>query len=167
MLHSARLVRGKRPDVQFILPLASGIHPNSLKIHAKDCPITIIEGNTYDAMAASDLLLAASGTVTLEAGILGTPMVVTYKVSPVSFFLGRRFIKVSWASLVNLVAEKEIVPEILQDEATPERLSAELLSLINDNERLNRMKNDLKGLKYKLGGPGASTKAAELAASLF
>jgi len=118
-------------------------------------------------IAASDLILAASGTVTLEAAILGTPMVVTYKVSPITSFLGNLLIKVPFASLVNLVAGRRVVTEIIQRDVTPERLSREALSLLRDHSGRENMIKDLKEVKNALGESGAAERAADLAMELI
>ncbi len=114
-------------------------------------------------MAACDAVVAASGTVTLELGILKVPMVVSYRVSPISYFLGRRFIKVDYASLINLIAGREVVTELLQENATPENISDELLRLLVDKEACALMKKELAEVVSSLGKPGASRRAAELA----
>ena len=114
-------------------------------------------------MAACDAVVAASGTVTLELGILKVPMVVSYRVSPISYFLGRRFIKVDYASLINLIAGREVVTELLQENATPENISDELLRLLVDKEACVQMKKELAEVVGSLGEPGASRRAAELA----
>ncbi len=129
--------------------------------------IQVVKGQTYDAIAASDLILAASGTVTLEAAILGTPMVVTYKVSPVTYFLGKCLVRVPFASLVNLVAGRRVVTEIIQRDVTPERLSQEALSLLRDDAGRENMIKDLKEVKNALGGSGAAERAADLAMELI
>ncbi|MCK4604668.1 MAG: lipid-A-disaccharide synthase, partial [Deltaproteobacteria bacterium] len=154
MAGAAERIFQDRQNVQFVVPLAPSLDPGILE--SFNCPITIsfttdphrqlqtekspnhqiirvVQGQTYDAIAASDLILAASGTVTLEAAILGTPMVVTYKVSLITCLLGKCLIKVPFASLVNLVAGRRVVTEIIQRDVTPERLSQEVLSLLRDD----------------------------------
>lgn len=188
MAEAAKRIFQDRQDVQFVLPLAPSIDPGILE--SFNCPITIsfstdphrqlqtdkslnhpiirvVKGQTYDAIAASDLILVASGTVTLEAAILGTPMVVTYKLSPVTFFLGNRLIKVPFVSLVNLVAGRRVVTEIIQQDVTPERLSQEALSLLRDDTGRGDMIKDLKEVKNTLGGSGAAERAADLAMELI
>jgi lipid-A-disaccharide synthase len=128
--------------------------------------IRLIRDDRYDLMAACDAVVAASGTVTLELAILQVPMVVAYLVSPISYFLGRRFIKVDYASLVNLIAGREVVTELLQDKATPGNISDELLRLLVDPEACALMKQELAGVVKSLGKPGASQRAAEVALSV-
>ncbi len=188
MAGAAERIFQDRQNVQFVVPLAPSLDPGILE--SFNCPITIsfatdphrqlqtekslnhpiirvVQGQTYDAIAASDLILAASGTVTLEAAILGTPMVVTYKVSLITCLLGKCLIKVPFASLVNLVAGRQVVTEIIQQDVTPERLSQEALSLLRDDAGRENMIKDLKEVKNALGGSGAAERAADLAMELI
>lgn len=188
MAGAAERIFQDRQDVQFVVPLAPSLDPGILesfnnriiKLITTDPHrqlqtdkslnhpiIRVVKGQTYDAIAASDLILAASGTVTLEAAILGTPMVVTYKVSPFTCFLGKCLIKVPFASLVNLVAGRRVVTEIIQRDVTPERLSQEALSLLRDHAGRENMIKGLKEVKNALGGSGASERAADLAMELI
>jgi lipid-A-disaccharide synthase len=112
--------------------------------------IKVIEGSTWDLLACADLALAASGTVTIEAALLGTPMVTYYRVSPLSWFLGRRLVKVPFLSMVNLVAGRAVVPELIQDDLTPERLAAEARALLSDTEARRRMSEGLAEVRQKL-----------------
>jgi lipid-A-disaccharide synthase len=188
MAGAARRMLKDRRDVQFVVPLAPSLDPGILvpfthqvtesitmdphrRTQTNGSPdhpiIRMVRGQTYDAIAASDLIIAASGTVTLEAAILGTPMVVTYMVSPVTYFLGRCLVKVPFVSLVNLVAGRRVVPEILQRDVSAERLSLEALSLLNDKVATENMIRDLKEIKKALGKSGAAERAADLAMDLI
>jgi lipid-A-disaccharide synthase len=113
-------------------------------------PIQHVEGETWDAVAHSDLALAASGTVTVEAAILGTPMVVFYKVSPLSWWMGRHLVKVPYFSMVNLVAGRRIVPELIQNEASTANLAAAAADLLADRAARERMKEGLADVVAKL-----------------
>ncbi|MEA1990682.1 MAG: lipid-A-disaccharide synthase [Thermodesulfobacteriota bacterium] len=174
MAGAAERIFQDRQDVQFVVPLAPSLDPGILEpfnhqiTKSPNHPIVrVVKGQTYDAIAASDLILAASGTVTLEAAILGTPMVVTYKVSPITCFLGKCLIRVPFASLVNLVAGRLVVIEIIQRDVTPERLSQEALSLLRGHAGRENMIKDLKEVKNALGGSGAAERAADLAMELI
>ncbi len=112
--------------------------------------IQVLEGETWDCLAHSDLALAASGTVTVEAAVLGTPMVTFYKVSPLSWWAGRRLVKVPFLSMVNLIANRKIVPELIQDEMTGENLAAEATKLLTDHSAAGRMRQDLAGVRAAL-----------------
>ncbi len=135
---------------------------------AKDLDIRIIEEGRYDMMAACAAAVAASGTVTLELAILEVPMVVTYKLSPLSYFLGRLLVKkIKYFSLPNLIAGSSVVPELLQSEVTPQRISEELSAIVFDPAKNQGMVKALRGVHSKLGSAGASKRAAQLALVLL
>jgi len=116
-------------------------------------------------MALSDALFIASGTATLQAAVVGTPMVLLYKTSLLTYLLARWLINVKWIGLVNLVAGRSVVPELIQDEATGERLCQEVLRLLRDPSAYNDMKEELQRVRQSLGEPGASTRAAKVVLS--
>jgi lipid-A-disaccharide synthase len=131
-------------------------------------PIQVIEGETWDAIAHADLALAASGTVTIEAALAGTPMITYYKVSPFSWLAGRFLVRVPFYSMVNLVAERAVVPELMQAEMTGELLAAEALRLLRDSGARERMREDLAVVAAKLSAKGqAMAKAAALVEELM
>ncbi|MBT3312784.1 MAG: lipid-A-disaccharide synthase [Desulfobacterales bacterium] len=115
----------------------------------------------------SSFVVAASGTVTLEAAISGTPMLIVYKVSPVSYWLGKYLVSIKNVGLVNLIADEEIVPELLQNDATPENIADYVLSMINDNQKLQELRQRLLKIRELLGGSGASGKTAEIAINML
>jgi lipid-A-disaccharide synthase len=115
--------------------------------------IQYLEGETSDVLAHADVAIAASGTVTVEAAIAGTPMVTFYKVTALSWNLGRWLVRVPFFSMVNLIAERKIVPELMQDEATGERLAAEVIHLLEDETSRNAMKQALAEVSAKLASP--------------
>lgn len=115
-------------------------------------PIKVIEGDTWDLLAHADLALAASGTVTIEAALLGTPMVTFYKVTGLSWFMGRFLVQVPFYSMVNLVAGRAVVPELMQNEMNGERLAAEALALLNDAGKREEMRRALRDVGAALSG---------------
>jgi lipid-A-disaccharide synthase len=115
--------------------------------------IQVIEDETWDVLAYADLALAASGTVTVEAAVLGTPMVTFYKVTPLSWWAGRRLVKVPYLSMVNLIAGKPLVPELMQHDMTPEKLSAAAAMLLRSPQESARMRSELVELKRQLTTP--------------
>ena len=116
--------------------------------------IQVIENETWDGIGHAELALAASGTVTIEAAVLGTPMVTFYKVNPLSWWAGRRLVKVPFLSMVNLIAERQIVPELIQDEMTPARLAGAAEELLTDVARADRMRADLAWVRMRLTREG-------------
>ncbi len=118
------------------------------RIHALS--IKIIENETWDCIGHADLALAASGTVTIEAAVLGTPMVAFYKVNPLSWYGGRHLVKVPFLSMVNLIAEREIVPELIQNDMTPLKIAAAAEKLLDGSSQAERMRADLAGVRKLL-----------------
>lgn len=156
--------------VVFFLALAPSLTREDLHCDElfADLPnVQIIKGDRYDLMAACDVVMAASGTVTLELAILNIPMVVAYKISPLTYFLGRKLIKVQYASLVNLVADEEIVEELLQEDCTADNLEVALKKIWPGSQKHNEMKERLQDVCEMLGGPGASRRTARLIIDLL
>ena len=165
LLQAAQRLYAIKSEVVFLLPLAPSLQIEDLRgvDLTNDLPLQVIRGDRYDLMAHCDLAMAASGTVTLELAIVGTPMVVAYRVSPLTYWLGRRLIKVKFASLVNLVAKREIVRELLQDDCTPANLTDTLLTMWPGTAANEKIQAGLLEVCGQLGGQGASRRAAELA----
>ncbi len=175
-LDTVRLIAARASGVSFCLAMAPGLQEKAScfiekeagKFMAEGGPlIRLVKGEAHAAMAASDLAIAASGTVTLEAAILQTPMIVTYRISPMTYWIGRRLVKVKWISLVNLIAGRQIVPEVIQEHANPGELSALALALLEDDAARSRMVDGLKEAVGLLGRPGAAARAASMAASML
>ncbi|MBU4153067.1 MAG: lipid-A-disaccharide synthase [Proteobacteria bacterium] len=167
---TARLLKGQDATLSFLLPLAPTLTEKDLGLSEKErqeLSITVVTGYRYELMAACDVVMAASGTVTLELALLGVPMVVTYRIAPLTYFLGRRLVSVQFASLVNLVAGREVVQELIQTDFTPEKLAQALRVLWPGTERQAKMVRDLREVGARLGRPGASRNAARLALALI
>ncbi len=169
-LEAATLLQKTHPETTYLLPLAPTLHIDILKENGLEdflVNVHVVEGDRYDLMAACDLVMAASGTITLELALLQIPMLVSYKLSVLTHFLGSRFIKVDYASLVNLVADREVVPELLQYDATPEKIALALQEIWPGSERHEKMISDLVKVKDALGQGGAADNVAELAEKFF
>jgi len=169
-METALLLNEKIKKCVFLLPLASTLTEDDLNEHGvmdDRLDIRIIKENRYETMAACDAAMAASGTLTMELGILQVPMVVCYRISKLTHFLAKPFIKAEYASLVNLVAEKEVVTELLQQEATPENIYREILPLLLNQEARDSMKQELFNVSKQLGEPGASKRTARLAMEML
>ncbi len=168
-LQSAVELAQVEDNLVFLLPLAPTITladliDNGLKDY--DIDVRVIAENRYDLMAACDCALAASGTVALELAILKVPSLVAYKVSALTYFLGNRLIKVKYASLVNLVADRAVTCELLQDDAVVDLILPELQELLKNKKKIKKMQDDFVDICKELGGAGASRRAAELALDL-
>ena len=169
-LQTARMLNEAITNCVFLLPLASTLRETDLReylVTAEGLDIRILKDKRYEAMASCDAAMAASGTLTMELAILKVPMVVCYRVSPLTYFLAKPFIKVRFASLVNLVAGREVVPELLQQKVTPENIYREILPLLVTGEAGEVMKAQLTSVCSKLGKPGASKRAADLAMQML
>lgn len=154
----------KVPSIQLLLALAPSIERDEVLAITSRWPldVKIIEGKTDRVIVASDLVLVASGTATLQAAILETPMVILYRVAWLTYLLAQLLIKVDHMGLVNLVAGRRIVPELLQREATPNRIAEEVQSMLMDLPRREAIKKELAQVRSRLGTPGASQRAAEI-----
>ena len=164
-----RMQEQMTPKPVFVLPLAPTLSEEDLRANGladAGVEVRVVRENRYDLMGACSAVMAASGTVSLELAILNVPMVISYRVSPLTYFLGRRLIKVQYASLVNLVADREVVPELLQDEAVPEKIAQATMRLIENQAERTRMLAGLAEVRERLGGPGASERSARLALNL-
>ncbi len=139
----------KRRKVAFVLAAAGGTRFPAERLSGAS--IKVVEGETWNAIAAADVALAASGTVTVETALLGTPMVTFYRVAEATWRLGRPFVKVPFYSMVNLVAGRRVVPELIQREMTPERLATETLELLENPAARERMRADLNEVAQRLG----------------
>ena len=129
--------------------------------HGVGAPVRVVEGQTDDVLAASDVVVTASGTATVQAALHGKPMVVVYRLSPLTYKLGKPLVRVSNYSMVNLVAGERVVEELIQDACTPDAVARETIDLLTNAERVAEMKEQLALVREKLGRPGASRRAAE------
>lgn len=192
MLAGAALIQQTIPQCQFILPLASTAPAELVRSMLKkflgggpgtspggDAGATgpgappairklcLLPGQAYPALAAAHLAVVASGTATVEAALAGTPSIIVYRLSPFTYEVGRRLIRVRHVGMANLLGGERLFPELLQEEFTPERLAREVVSLIRDPERLAAMRAGLGRIIGRLGGPGASQRAAQVALELM
>jgi lipid-A-disaccharide synthase len=159
-LDAAERVRRAHPDVQIALALAPTLADREPEVPAW---VRVIRGRSHALMAASTALLVAPGTATVEAALLGTPMLVAHRTHPISFELARRVSRVPSSCMVNLIAEEGIVPERLQQQARPAALAAELGLLLADPQRRERARAALARAVVRLGAPGGARRAAQLA----
>lgn len=163
LLEAAKLLQQQLPEVDFTMPRAGTI-PLSLlesKIKAAGVQVKITEGHNYDVFSVADLALATSGTVTLEAALCGLGSIIVYRTSAINAFIARRVINIPDIGLPNIVAGRHILPELLQEDFTPEKVAQEALHLL-EPERNARMKKDLAYVKERLGQPGAVDRVAQL-----
>lgn len=156
--------------MSFVLPASAMAGAGFFRERTGGSPVQVVEGESWDAMAHADLVLAASGTVTVEAALLGTPMVTFYRVSKPSWVAGKLLVDVPFYSMVNLIAGREVVPELMQGQMTGPRLAAEALRLLEDGPPRRAMLAGLAEVREKLGGtagPGDLCTPARRAALLI
>lgn len=150
----------KRLDLDLIAIRAAGLS-GDLFAGAAEKGITVTDSGMHALLATADLAFVASGTATLEAALCGTPQIVVYKTSAVSFAVGKLLVRVPWISLANIVAGEEVVPELLQDDVTADRLEKEGADLLGSPDRLARMRDGLARAAARLGPAGGSERAAD------
>jgi lipid-A-disaccharide synthase len=155
VLEAARAILAVRP-ARFVLSLPEGFSGRSdlanFRERFSSLSIQVREGETWDILACADLALAASGTVTIEACLLQTPMITFYRVNPVSWLIGKALVRVPFYSMVNLIAGRKIVPELIQERLSGRKLAEEAMGLLNDGPRLQRMRSDLDSVAHRLRG---------------
>lgn len=158
----------KRSGVeQFAIAVAPGAEP-ALSAHSTDgLNATLVAGETYDVLAAADAAVVASGTATVEAALLDTPMVVVYRVSGTTAFIARRLVRTPFFSMVNLIAGRRVVPELIQEDFTPQAVVDETRKLLDSADAREQMKRDLAEVRARLGPPGAIDRAADIVARLL
>ena len=164
------LARAPQPrgPVQFVLAAAPALGLDLFAPYSRPgVSITRVEGSTYDALAAADCAIVASGTATVEAALLGTPMVVVYRVSPTSAFILRRMVRSPFIAMVNLIAGRRVVPELIQDQFTPAAVEQEVRRLLDSDDAREKMKAGLAEVRAKLGPPGAIERAADIFARML
>jgi len=130
-------------------------------------PIRLVAGRTHEVLSAADAAIVASGTATLETALLVKPMVIVYKVSPLTFFLGKRVVRVKHIGLANIVAGRTVVPELIQQDFTAERVADEVTRILVDQNVRDTMIRELSEIRARLGNPGAARRAARLACDML
>ena len=169
MLHSATLLRQTQPDLQFILPQAATIPDELLDplLAASNVPVRRVHERSYDVLACCDAALVASGTATLETALMGVPMAVVYKVSPLTYTLLKPLIRIPDIALVNIVAERRIVQEFVQNAAEPQAIAHEMQRILHDADYAQKIKNDLAEVQTRLGTAEGVNTMAQLACEML
>ena len=155
MIQAAQKIHSELGSCQFLLPVADSIDPDMVRqrLGANPLGIQLIEGEPYDVMNSCDMLIIASGSATLEAGILGCPMVIIYKLNPLTYILAKLLVNAPLVGLVNIVAEEEVVPELIQGKVTAENICTEVLAVLQAPEKEKAVRERLLKIKSTLGDP--------------
>jgi lipid-A-disaccharide synthase len=171
MLDAAFRLRNAKCEIrvpQFVVPLASTVDRNQVEAIMNEAgreakiDVNVIEGDTYNALGHAEIAVVASGTATVEAALIGTPMVIVYRASELNWRLLRPLIHLDTFGMVNLIAARRVVPELIQHDVTGEKIAGEVTAILSDPARLNRMREDLKHVRDRLkagGGSGAERAA--------
>jgi len=163
LLDAVQEIRTRTPTLQVVLAQADSISDALLKhILPKSDLVRVIKEKPNAVIAASDLLLIASGTATLQAALIGTPMVIVYRTSPLTYQIAKRLVTIPYVGLVNILADQEVVPELLQDQMTSENIAHEARQILENPERQRMMQEVFQTIRQSLGSPGASQRAAEM-----
>lgn len=169
LLDTAALMQQQDADLHFLLPVAATLNYQQIE---QECAnyninITLTRDELYDVIASCDAIVSCSGTVTLEIALLEIPMCIIYKTSWLSYQILRRLITIDYIGLANIITRQEIVKELIQDDATAEKISDELFKLLNNSSYHQQVQNDLKKVKQSLGMGGGSKRMAELIMSFI
>lgn len=164
MLEAAEILQQQRENIKFVLPVAETISSQLIEEIVNDCEIEIkvITGHSYEVMELAKMVIVASGTATLEAACLKTPMVIVYQTSLLTWWLGKLLVKIPYVGLPNIIMEEEIVPELLQKEVNPPNIVEASLQILNSPADYKQIKQDLDTVVNKLGAGGAIEKVAEM-----
>ncbi len=168
IIKAAENIYQSKPQTSFLLPLAPFLDRNMFirRLARSSLPVTIVQDNIYDVANASDAVIAVSGTVTLQVALTKTPMVIIYKVSPITYSIASRMIRVPHIGLVNIVAGSGVVKEFIQDQATPGVIAEEILRILDDQDYRENIQQDLSEVRNKMGEPGCSFRVAKMASEM-
>jgi lipid-A-disaccharide synthase len=167
LMQSCHLIMKSHP-VQFVLALAPGISESQIDSYLKpEVPMRVVEDATYDALGAADVAIVSSGTATVEAALMDTPMIVVYRLAPVTAAIARWLVRTPMFAMVNLIAGKRIVAELVQKDFTPERVASEVTRLLDLPEARSEMRRGLASVREKLGPPGAIERAADIISGML
>jgi lipid-A-disaccharide synthase len=169
MMGAAEILKQEFVPIQFVLPLADTLKADLVEGIAKGFSVRVhvVRDSIYDVLGISDAAIVTSGTATVETALMETPMVVIYRVSGFTYFIGRLLVDVDHIAMANIIAGKTIVPELIQDDATPERIAKEIARILTNEVERADMKRELKKVRERMGEPGAAKRAARLAIALL
>ena len=170
LLETAKLIKNNKPDIQFVLPVASTINEMDLapfNATMKELSVTTSTQPFYDVIQSCDVILSASGTAILEIGLLEVPMVIVFKIAALSHYILSKMVSIKHLGLVNIIPGKEIVKEFIQQNAKPHDIAEEALRLLNDKQYYENMRHELSLIRQQLGGGKGSENVAKLAYNML
>jgi lipid-A-disaccharide synthase len=162
MVDAGHEIRREIPDCQFVLPVSDSVPESLIRDHlgANPLGIRLLAGKAHEVMKQADFLIIASGSATLEAGLLGCPMVLIYKLHPLTYWVAKRLVKTPFIGLVNLVAGESVAPELIQEQVTAQNIAARALDILKDDEKRQAVSKRLLQVREKLGDPGVMSRVA-------
>ena len=160
-------IQKEYPDAKFLIPCVSEVRAQQIRPFFSQLPVDIRIGGMYDVLSQSRCCLVASGTATIETALFGVPMGIVYRVNPISYWLARMLVNIRHIGMDNILAEREVAPEFIQHTATVSHILPFMLDIIKEGEKRNLMLADLQEIRHRLGGPGASERAAEQVLRVF
>ncbi|MBN2429334.1 MAG: lipid-A-disaccharide synthase [Deltaproteobacteria bacterium] len=169
IMETAQKILDKKPDSRFLFPVAPSLEEVDFSAYgwSKSLPIEFVKGeNIYEVAKACDAVICVSGTVTLQVALAGTPMAIIYKLSPLTYWLGRLLIRVPFIGLANIVAGKRVAREFIQEMANPANISSEILRILDDREYNQKIREAIDDVKEKLGQGGCSERVAQIASAM-
>ncbi len=169
MLAAGEILQKQFPDIQFVLPIAPTLSEDLIRTFTvkSGIVVTLIDGRAYDVLRASDAAMVTSGTATLETGLMGVPMVIVYRLSSLSYHIGRMLVDVRHIGLVNIVAGKKIVPELVQYDSTPEKIAEAMTGILSNPVYYKQIQTQLAGVRAQLGEAGTSGRVASIVLDLL
>jgi lipid-A-disaccharide synthase len=169
LVDAGKIISKEFPSCRFILPLASTVKRDLVRDYTggNHLSLEVVEGRTFEVMKAADLLLVVSGTATLEGAIAGVPMVIIYRLSRISYLIGRMLVKVKCIGLANIVVGRKVVPELIQRDVTPQRIAREAGRILHDPATREDIEAEFKHIQEKLGERGASHRVAHIALQMM
>jgi len=169
MIKAVGILSSRYPRLKCLLPVASTISPELVQsfLAQSQVEINVSQGNVHETLKACDLAMVASGTATLETAIMGVPMILVYRASLISYWAAKKVVKVPYLGLVNLVAGERVIPELIQNDLTPDRLAHEALEILEGGQKRENMIEKLRIVKERLGRGGASERTAKIALEML
>jgi len=169
IVESARVLEKQLPGIQFVVPIASTLNQDDLapQFLTAGIDVTFSHERIHDLIRACDAVISVSGTVTLEIALIGTPMVIIYKLSPLTYMLAKRLVKIEHIGLCNIIAGETVVKELIQHEANPARISAEIEKILGNVLYADEIRHKLSAVRSQLKRGGASANVARLALSVM
>ena len=171
MLAAAKILSNRFQDLQFILPVAPTLELSFVHTFVEQCGVSVrvVEGRVYDVLRASDAAIVTSGTATLEAGLMAIPMVIVYRISSITYYIVSRLVHagLKHVGLVNIVADERLVPELIQEESTPQHMADAVARMLIDPVYYDGIREGLDRVRKRLGDAGASARAAAVVRELL